>query len=81
MQKQRTSFSAECAREAQVAFINNDEAVTLLRCAWLALQGGGAYLRNEQYLEATYGTIQIALGNLDRVSEALRTLQEDLDNA
>lgn len=81
MPKQLTSFAAECAREAHAAFVNNDEAVTLLRCAWLALQSGGAYLQNEQLLEATHGTIQIALGNLDRVSEALRAIQEDLDNA
>lgn len=80
MPKQLTTLAAECAREAHAAFVNNDEAVTLLRCAWLALQSG-AYLQNEQLLEATHGTIQIALGNLDRVSEALRAIQEDLDNA
>ncbi|MBM3090261.1 hypothetical protein GFB56_05465 [Ensifer sp. T173] len=81
MPKQNSAVNASCAREAKVGFVNNDEAVTLLRCTWLALQAGGGYLQNEQMLEAVYGTIQIALGNLDRVSEALRAIQEDVDNA
>ncbi|HKU24729.1 MAG TPA: hypothetical protein VJQ54_04605 [Candidatus Sulfotelmatobacter sp.] len=81
MPKQNNAPTALCAREAHVACRNNDEAVILLRCAWLALQAGGAYLQNEQTLEAVYGTIRIALGNLDRVSEALRVIQGEVDNA
>lgn len=81
MPEQNNAPTALCAREARIASVYNDEAVNLLRCTWLALQAGGAYLQNEQMLEAVYGTIQIAIGNLDRVSKALGVIQEDVDHA